>query len=302
VGQLLYRQRKSLPPAKNRITGQEHDRPGKLYVSLRFEVPGFQGREIILARTDLRLPVEGNAFTAAKAIDDGDRSTILPAGVIADIDDDTFQGSEVTSNLVKCGSQTSLFDPFQLKDANVAKFLRPAVVKHPRLGLPGLTEPMADKSLFGRLEELLDLSLCKFSMESGRLLWPEVSCLPMSASFDLQLDMPIIQRLEHLAEDIEKLMIAGLLCDFGPVRVVLLFPVDIPQLEKWVSVVEGVPQGVEILFRVAKHDGDVNPSAPVPRRLRNPMSRRSKGAPVSNQTERSGSNFIASSETASWIA
>jgi hypothetical protein len=119
---------------------------------------------------------------------------------------------------------------------------------------------MADKSLFGRLEELLDLSLCKFSMESGRLLWPEVSCLPMSASFDLQLDMPIIQRIEHLAEDIEKLIIAGLPCDFGPVRVVLLFPVDIPQLEKWVSVVEGVPQGVEILFRVAKHDGDVNPA------------------------------------------
>jgi hypothetical protein len=161
---------------------------------------------------------------------------------------------------------------------------------------------MADKSLLGRLEELLDLSLCKFSMESGRLLWPEVSCLLMSASFDLQLDMPIIQRLEHLAEDVEKLIIACLLYDFGSVRVVLLFPIDIPQLEKWVSVVEGVPQGFEILVRVAKHDGDVNPSAPVPRRSGNPMSRRSKSAAVSNQTERAGRNFTASSETASWIA
>ena len=94
-----------------------------MYVTFRLEVPGFQGRKIILAWTNFRLPVEGNAFAAAKSIDDGDRGTILPAGVITDIDDDTFQGSEITSNLVKCGSQTSLFDPFQLKDANVAEFL-----------------------------------------------------------------------------------------------------------------------------------------------------------------------------------
>lgn len=255
MGQLLYRQSKGLSTAKNRITGQEHDRPGKLYVTLRFEVPGFQGRKVILAWTNLRLPVEGNAFMIAKAIDDGNRNAVLPAGVITNIDDDTFQGSEITSNLVKSDSQTSLFNPLQLKDANIAKFVGPAVVKHPSIGLSGLTEPMADKSLLGRLEKLLDLSLCKFFVESGLFLWVEISCPLMPASLDPQLDMPVIQRIEYLAEDIEKLIIACLLCDFGSVRVVLLFPVDIPQLKKWVSDVEGVPQRFEIPFRVANHDG-----------------------------------------------
>jgi hypothetical protein len=114
---------------------------------------------------------------------------------------------------------------------------------------------MADKSLLGRLEKLLDLSLGKFLMESGLFLWAEISCPLMPASFDLQLDMPVIQRIEYLAEDIEKLIIACLLCDLGPIRVVLRFPVDMPQLKKWVSVVEGVPQRFEIPFRVANHDG-----------------------------------------------
>ena len=120
---------------------------------------------------------------------------------------------------------------------------------------------MADKSLLGRLEKLLDLSLCKFLMESGLFLWAEISCPLMPASLDPQLDMPVVQRIEYLAEDIEKLIVARLLCDFGSVRVVLLFPVDIPQLKKWVSVVEGVPQRFEIPFSVANHDGDVNLSA-----------------------------------------
>ena len=66
--------------------------------------------------------------------------------------------------------------------------------------------------------------------------------------------MPVIQRIEYLAEHIEKLIIACLLCDFGSVRVVLLSPVDIPKLKKWISVVEGVPQRFEIPFRVANHD------------------------------------------------
>ena len=261
MGQLPYRQRKGLSTAKDRITGQEDDRPGKLYVALRFEVPGFQLRKVILAWTNLRLSAEGNAPTIAKAIDDGDGSAVLPAGVIADIDDESFEGSKITSNPVKCGSQTSLFDPFQLKDANVAKFLGPAVVKHPSLGLPRLTEPVADKSLLGRLEELLDISLCKFAMESGFFLWVEISRLLMSASLGLQFDMPVIQRVEHLAEDIKKVVVAGLLCNFWSVRVVLLFPVDMPQLEKWISVVERIPQRFEILFWVANHDGDLNYSA-----------------------------------------
>src|SRR6516164_1868015 len=147
-----------------------------------------------------------------------------------------------------------LFNALQLKDANVAKFVGPAVVKHPSLGPSRLTEPMADKSLLGRLEKLLDLSLCKFFVESGFLLWAEISWPLMPASLDPQLDMPVIQRIEHLAEDIEKLIIACLLCDFGSVRVVLLFPVDIPKLKKWVTVVEGIPQRFEIPFRGANHD------------------------------------------------
>ena len=113
---------------------------------------------------------------------------------------------------------------------------------------------MADKGLLGRLEKLLDLSLGKFLMESGLFLWAEISCPLMPASFNFQLNMPVIQRSEHLAEYIEKPIIACLLCDFWSVRVVLLFPVNIPQLKKWVSVVEGVPQGFEIPFRVANHD------------------------------------------------
>ena len=125
---------------------------------------------------------------------------------------------------------------------------------HPSLGLSRLTEPMADKSLLGRLEKLLDLSLCKFFVESRLFLRVEISFPLMLASLDPQLDMPVIQRIEYLAEDIEKLTIACLLCDFGSVRVVLLFPVDIPQLKKWVSFVEGVPQRFEIPFRVANHD------------------------------------------------
>jgi hypothetical protein len=92
-------------------------------------------------------------------------------------------------------------------------------------------------------------------MESGLFLCAEISRPLMPASFNLQLDMPVIQRIEYLAEDVEKLVIGCLLCDFGSVRVVLLFPVNIPQLKKWVSVVEGVPQRFEIPFRIANHDG-----------------------------------------------
>ena len=114
---------------------------------------------------------------------------------------------------------------------------------------------MADKRLLGRLEKLFDLSLCKFLIESWLFLWTEISRPLMLASFNLQLDMPVIQRIEHLAEDVEKLIIGSFLCDFGSVRVVLLFPVNIPQLKKWVSIVEGVPQRVEIPLRVADHDG-----------------------------------------------
>jgi hypothetical protein len=70
--------------------------------------------------------------------------------------------------------------------------------------------------------------------------------------------MPVMQRGEHLAENIEELIITGLPCDFWSVDVILLFPVDIPQLEKWIPVVEGLPQLFEILFRVATLHGSIN--------------------------------------------
>ena len=39
----------------------------------------------------------------------------------------------------------------------------------------------------------------------------------------------------------------------------LLFPIDLPQSEKWVSFVEGLPQDLKILFRVANaHANDLN--------------------------------------------
>ena len=47
--QLLYRQRKGLSAAENRITGQEYGWPGELGVTLRFDVPGLQGCKVIFA-------------------------------------------------------------------------------------------------------------------------------------------------------------------------------------------------------------------------------------------------------------
>jgi len=42
----------------------------------------------------------------------------------------------------------------------------------------------------------------------------------------------------------------------------LLFPIDVPQLEKWVSFVKGLPQDLKILFRVANaHANDLNAAA-----------------------------------------
>src|SRR5258706_2641661 len=44
----------------------------------------------------------------------------------------------------------------------------------------------------------------------------------------------------------------------------LLFPIDVPQLEKWVSFVKGLPQDLKILFRVANaHANDLNAAAPL---------------------------------------
>src|SRR5208337_1550238 len=113
---------------------QEHNWPSEFYVTLRFEVPSLEGRKVIFAWANLRLPVEGDPLAVAKAIDDRDRNTILTAGVVANINDDRLQVSEVTGNLVKRGSQSPLTNVFQLEDPNVAEIARPAVAKHPGLG------------------------------------------------------------------------------------------------------------------------------------------------------------------------
>jgi hypothetical protein len=190
--QLPYRKCEGLSTAKNGITSQEHDWLGELYVTLRFEVPGLEGRKVILAWANLRLPVKSDPLAVAKAIDDRDRDTILSAGVVANINDDPFQVPEVTGNLVKSSSQVPLADAFQLEDPNVAEFLRPAVAKHPGFGRRRPPKTVVDKSLFGRFEELLNLAGREFLSESGLFFRVEVSFLPMRACSGLQLYVPVI--------------------------------------------------------------------------------------------------------------
>jgi hypothetical protein len=129
-------------------------------------------------------------------------------------------------------------------------------VKYPGLSLCRLPEAIGDKSLLGRFEELHDLSAREFLPKSRLFLWVEVSFLPACSGY--QLDMPVMQGGEHLAENIEELIITGLRCDFWSVGVVLFFPVDISQFEKWIPIVEGLPQLFEILFRVANDHGSVD--------------------------------------------
>jgi hypothetical protein len=232
-----------------------------LYVTLRFEVPGLHGCKVILAWANLRLPAKGNSPAIAKPIDDRDSSTIVSAGVITEIDDEAIKVLEITANLVQSGNQSPLFNVFQLEDPKVTKGTRPAIMKHPGLGLFRPPETIGDKRLFGCFEELLDLSVCEFLPESGLRLCGEVSFLPIPTCFGLQHDMPVIQRVEHLAEDIEEFIVTGLPCDFGSVGVILLVPVNIPQFEKWIPVAKGLPELFEILFRVAIDHGSVDLSS-----------------------------------------
>jgi hypothetical protein len=92
-----------------------------LCVTLRFDVPGLQACKVIFTWANLCLPAEGDSLAVAKPIDDRDCSTIVTAGVVADIDDDAVQVLEITGNLVQSGSQTPLFNAFQLEDPNVTK-------------------------------------------------------------------------------------------------------------------------------------------------------------------------------------
>src|SRR5258708_6801610 len=264
IRQLPYSQREDLTAAEDGITGQQRDWSGELRVALRFDVPGFQGCKVIFAWADLRPPVEGYSLAVAKPVDDRDGSTVVSPGVVADIDDDAVQALEVTGNLVQSGRQSPLFDTFQLEDPNVAECPGPAIMKHPGLRLCRPPETIGDKRVLGRLEELLYLPSGELLPESGLGLRVEVPFLPVHLRFGRQLHVPVIQRIEHPAEDIEELIITGLSRDFGPIGVILIFPVDIPQLEKWIPVVKGLPQLFEILFRVANDHGSVELSSAAP--------------------------------------
>jgi len=112
-------------------------------------------------------------------------------------------------------------------------------------------------------------------MESRLLLRPKVSLFSLPAWFGNQLHVSVIQRTEHVAEDFEQPVIVGFIRNPGSIDFELLFPVYFPQFEKWVAVLEGLPEEFEILDRVA-HDHD--------------------------QGARLGTNHTMISEAASWIA
>src|SRR5262245_37053540 len=63
--------------------------------------------------------------------------------------------------------------------------------------------------------------------------------------------MPVVQRVDHPAKNIEKLIVGGVLGDFRSVGRILLLPVDLPEFEEWIPFVKGLPQRLEILFRIA---------------------------------------------------
>ena len=65
VRKLLYCKSKDLSTTKNEITSQEHDWSSELYVTLRFYVPSLEGRKVIFAWANLRLPVEGDPLAVA---------------------------------------------------------------------------------------------------------------------------------------------------------------------------------------------------------------------------------------------
>ncbi len=151
------------------------------------------------------------------------------------------------------------------------------MMKHPGLSLGRPPETIGDESLPGYFEKLLDLSAREFLPKSGLSLWVEVSFLPVPICFGYQLDMPVMQGAEHLAENIEKVIIIGLPCDFWSVDVILRFPVDFPQFEKWIPVVESLPQLFEIFFGVANVHGSIDLSTV--QKMQHQLQRRSSLLP-----------------------
>ena len=82
--QLPYRQRKGLSPAENGITGQEHDRPGEMSVTLRLEIPRPQGCKVI-ARANFRPPTEGDALAVAKPVEPSGPAPVPSALAVLEI-------------------------------------------------------------------------------------------------------------------------------------------------------------------------------------------------------------------------
>src|SRR6516165_2136222 len=123
VGKLPYRQREHLAAAENRVAGEQHYWLCKPGLAPGLNAPGPQPRERIPARTHLRSPVERHSRAVTKSIDDGDRSVVFAARVVADIDDEPLQIVEVARDLVQSGCQLSLLDALQLEDSHIANGL-----------------------------------------------------------------------------------------------------------------------------------------------------------------------------------
>jgi hypothetical protein len=206
---------------------------------LRFEIPGLQTCIVLLAGADLCPPAERNPLAVAKPIDDRYCSAVVAARAVADIDDKAVQAIEVSGNRVQSGPQVPLLDAFQLENPDVANGTRTAIVKHPGLALFRPTEGIVDQSLVGRSEEPFDLPLSELLPESRFFLRSEIPLF--AVHFGFQLNMPVIQRVKHPAQNIEEFIIAGLIRHFRSIGSILLVPIDTPQPEERVSLVKGLP-------------------------------------------------------------
>jgi hypothetical protein len=123
VRQLPYRQCERLAAAENGIAGQQDYRRCKLDVTLRSNVPSLQRCKRILARADFRPSVERHSPAVTKPIDDGEGGAVVPAGVVADIDDEAQQIREVEGDLVQISCQRALLDALQVEDPHTANGL-----------------------------------------------------------------------------------------------------------------------------------------------------------------------------------
>src|SRR5690242_15224551 len=115
---------------------------------------------------------------------------------------------------------------------------------------------MPRKRVRSRPKKLLNLPRREFPLKARLLFGREVARRATPPDSGLELHVPVIQRPQHGAEDVEKLVTGGIPGHSRPVDLVLFVPVDLPQFEKRVCVVECPPQQFEISFRIARvHHG-----------------------------------------------